>query len=76
MNCFVTISNNIKKLNIGNNKVIDKTKICKLLSKILDKLPVGINPPEDMVVKARLNESRSLILTKLYKKITKIVEEK
>ena len=76
MNCFVTISNNIKKLNIGNNKVIDKTKIRKLLSIILDKLPVGINPPEDMVVKARWNESRSLILTKLYKKITKIVEEK
>ena len=46
---------------MGINKAIDKTKICKLLSKIFDKLPVGINPPEDMVVKARLNESRSLI---------------
>ena len=76
MNCFVIISNNIKKLNIGNNKVIDKTKICALVSIIFDRLSIGINPPEDMVVKAKLNESRSLILTKLYKKITKIVEVK
>ena len=57
-------------------KVIDKTKICKLLFTILDKLSVGIKPPEDIVVNAMLNESRSLTFTKLYKKITKIVEKK
>jgi hypothetical protein len=65
-----------KKLNIGNNKVIDKTKICKLVSIMLDKLSVGMKPPEDIVVKARLKASRSRISTKLYKKITKIVEKK
>ena len=36
-------SYNKKKLNIGNNKVIDKTKICKLLSIMLDKLSVDMN---------------------------------
>jgi hypothetical protein len=65
-----------KKLNIGNNKVIDKTKTCRLVSMILDKLSVGINPPEDIVVKARLKASRSLTSIKLYKKITKTVEKK
>ena len=43
---------------------------------ILDKLFAGIKPPEDMVVKAKLNESNSLIFVKPYKKITKIVEKK
>ena len=65
-----------KKLNIGNNKVIDKTKICISLFIILDKFSSGINPPEDIVVKARLKASRSLTLIKLYKKITKAVEKK
>ena len=55
-----------KKLNIGNNKVIDTTKICSLVSIILDKLSDGINPPEDIVVKDRLNESKSLISIKPY----------
>ena len=40
-----------------------------MVSIILDKLSVGINPPEDIVVKARLKESKSLILIKLNKKI-------
>ena len=75
-NCLVIISWIKKKLNIGNSKVIDKTKICSLFSIILDKLSVGINPPEDIVVKARLNASKSLILIKLYKKITKTVVKK
>ena len=65
-----------KKLNIGNNKVIEKTKICKLFVRILDKLSSGINPPEEILVKARLKASKSLRSIKLYKKITKIVEEK
>ena len=43
---------------------------------ILDKLSVGIKPPEDIVVKARLKASRSRISIKVYKKITKIVEKK
>ena len=56
--------------------MIDKIKICKSVSIILDKLSVGIKPPEDIVVKAKLKESRSRISIKLYKKITKIVEKK
>ena len=70
------ISCNKKKFNIGNNKVVEKTNICKLFIRIFDKLPSGINPPEDMLVKARLTESRSLKSVKLYKNITKIVDEK
>ena len=54
--------------------MIDKTKICKLLFKILDKLLPAIKPPEDIVVKAKFNESNNLIFTKLYKKIIKTVE--
>ena len=69
-------SYNKKKLNIGNNKVIEKRNVWKLLVNILDKLSLGINPPEDMLVKARLTESRSLKSVKLYKNIAKIVEEK
>ena len=72
-NCVVMILYNKKKLNIGNNKVIDNTKICNSVSIIFDKLIEGINPPEDITVKARLKESISLISSKLYKKITKIV---
>ena len=64
-----------KKLNTGNNKVVDKTKICRLVSMIFDKLSVGINPPEDIVVKAKLNESRSRTSINLYRKITKIVDK-
>ena len=67
---------NKKKLNIGNNNVSDKIKICKLFIIILDKSFAGTNPPEDIIVKARLNASKSLISTKLYKKITKRVEKK
>ena len=55
---------------------MDKINVCKFVSIIFDKFSVGINPPEDTVVKARLNESKSLISVKLYKKITNIVEEK
>ena len=55
---------------------MDKTKTCKLLFTILDKFVFVVKPPEEIVVKARLNESRSLIFVNLYKKITKIVEKK
>ena len=51
--------------------MIDKIKICKLLLKILDKLLLGIKPPEDIVVKAKFNESNNLIFAKLYKKNNK-----
>jgi hypothetical protein len=46
-----------------------------LVSIILDKFSVGIKPPEDIVVKARLKASRSRISVKLYKKITNKVEK-
>ena len=59
-NCRVMTSCIKKKLNIGNNRVIDKTKICSLVSMMLDKLSVGINPPEDIVVTAKLKASKSL----------------
>ena len=55
---------------------MDKTKICKLSLTILDKLFVGRNPPDDIVVKARLNASKSLTFIIPYKKIIKIVEKK
>ena len=55
-NCLVITSCIKKKLNIGNNKVIDKTKVCKLVDIISDKFSTGTNPPEAIVVKARLNE--------------------
>ena len=60
----------------SNYKVVEKTNICKLLIRIFDKLSSGINPPEDMLVKARFTESRSRKSVKLYKNITKIVEKK
>ena len=50
--------------------------IWKSVTIILDKLSVGMNPPVDIVVNARLKESRSLIFISLYKDITKIVEIK
>ena len=75
-NCLETTSYNKKKLNIGNNKLIEKIKICISSFKILDRLSFGINPPEDIVVKAKLKESRSLKSIELYKKIIKIVEIK
>ena len=65
-----------KKLKIGNNKVIDNTKIWEFVTIILDKLAVGIKPPDDIVVKARLKASSNLMSIKLYKKIIIIVEEK
>jgi len=55
--------------------VTDKIKICNLSSKILDKLFTGIKPPEDITVKAKLKESKSLTFAKLYKKIIKIVRK-
>tara|TARA_B100001123_G_C14339472_1_gene642452 strand:- start:74 stop:265 length:192 start_codon:yes stop_codon:yes gene_type:complete len=63
-------------LKIGNNKVIDRMKAFELSVIILERFSLGINPPEDMLVKARLNESRSLKSTNVYKKIQTIVEDK
>ena len=41
---------------------------------IFDRLSVGIKPPEDIVVKAKLNASKSLMSNNLYKNITKKVD--
>ena len=76
MNCLVITSCNKKKLKIGNSKVIEKINTCILFNKIFDKLSEGKNPPEDMLVKDKLTESRSLRPTKLYRRIMKIVENK
>ena len=54
--------------------MIEKINICKSFFKILDKLSLGRNPPEDTLVKARFTESRSLKSVKLYRKMTKIVD--
>ena len=54
----------------------DKIIVWRLLVIILDKIIFEINPPEDMTVKAKLNESRSLMLIKLNKKIIKMVHKK
>ena len=70
------MSCNKKKLSIGNNKVNEKINICKSFVKILDKLSFVIKPPEEITVRARLTESRSLRSIKLYKNIEKIVVEK
>ena len=43
---------------------MDKTKICRLLVITLVKVFAGIKPPEDIVVKAKINESSSLISVK------------
>ena len=76
VNFLVTKSKIRKKLKIGINKVNDKTNICKSLEIILDKVLVGINPPEEIVVKDKLKASKSLISTLVYIKIIIIVEKK
>ena len=63
-------------MKIGKSKDNDKEKICKLFSNMSDKFAVGINPPEDTEVKAKLKASRSLMSTKVNKKIINIVDEK
>ena len=55
---------------------MEKINICKLFCKIFDKLFTGRKPPEDIVVKAKLTESRSLKSIIVYKKIAKSVEIK
>ena len=51
-------------------------KTCILLSRILERLFVVIKPPEEIVVKAKLNESKSLRSARLNKKIVIIVVAK
>ena len=41
---------------------------------MFERLISGTNPPDDIVVKAKLTESRSLKSIKAYKKIITIVE--
>ena len=65
-----------KKLNMGNNKLSEKIKVCKLFWRISDILLSGINPPEEIAVNDKLNESNNLKSTRVYKKITKIVDKK
>ena len=72
-NCLVIILKIKKKLNIGNNKVKDKINICKSVTNIFDKFSAVIKPPEEIVVRAIFNESKSLKLNKLKIKIIKIV---
>ena len=43
---------------------------------MFDKVLVVRNPPDEMVVKARLNASKSLMSDNVYKKITKMVVKK
>jgi len=40
---------------------------------MFDKVPFVRNPPDEIVVKARLNASKSLMSDNVYKKITKMV---
>ena len=56
--------------------MIEKLNICKSFFKILDRLLVGTNPPEDILVKAKFTESSNLKSVNEYKNITKIVEVK
>ena len=44
---------------------MDKTKACKSLVTISERLFLLRNPPEDIAVKAKLNESNNLIFNKL-----------
>ena len=76
VNSFFIILNKIKKLKIGNKSVIEVVKIFVLLFSISDNVFVGRNPPDEIVVKAKLNESKSLIPAKVYKNIINKVEKK
>ncbi len=55
---------------------MDKTKICKFSPTIFESWLSGIKPPDDITVKAKLNESSNRISTKLYKIIIEIVDTK
>ena len=61
-------------MNIGINKVKDKIKIFKSLFIIDESSFLGKKPPPDIVVKAKLNESKNLKSTKVYKNIIIRVE--
>ena len=76
LNFLVTISNNIKKLNIGINKAIDKTNIWASFKIIEDKLFLEKKPPAEITVKAKLNDSKSLMLKILKTKIRPIVKSR
>ena len=64
------------KLKKESNIVKDKINVCWSLIMISSSIFDGIKPPEEIMVKDKLTASKSLIFTKLYKKITKIVEKK
>ena len=66
----------MKKLKIGNKSDNDVIKIFTLVFNISDKLLVGRNPPDEIEVKAKWNESNSLMPDKLYKNIMIRVEKK
>ena len=57
------ISRRLREMNI----------FCDLVSPDIDKAFFERKPPEDTIVKAKLKESKNLILTMLYAKIIKIV---
>ena len=68
-NLFVIISWSKKKLKIGISNVNDITKICKSFFNIFDKSSLGRKPPDDITVKAILNESKRRKSTIEYKRI-------
>ena len=76
LNSLVKTLNNKKKLNIGNSKVIEKINICMWLKSKLSILFLGINPPDEITVNAKLKESKSLKFIKLNRKIMKTVLKK
>ena len=62
------------KKDVSSNK--EKTKICVFFNNITDKLLVGKNPPEEIIVIARFNELKVLILNNFkIIKIKKVISE-
>ena len=50
---------------MGNKNVADKVTICKSFVIIEDKSSLEINPPAEIVVRAKLTESKNRIFTTL-----------
>ena len=61
-----------KEINIVNDRIISFVLVLKILSKLLE----GKNPPEEIIVKAKLKELNALILNKFkiikMKKVSKV----
>ena len=59
-----------KKLNMGIIKVIDKIKIWRSFSIILNKLVSGMKPPDEIIVNDRLKASKRRKSARVKRKIT------